>query len=484
MVKVINKIVSKYRDLSIHSKSMLWFSICGVVQTAITSLTTPIFTRIMSTEEYGQFSIYASWFSILSIFVTLNINAVIGNLGINNFWEDRKKFIASSQILSSVSVAFFLILFLLGNSTFSNMIGLPSWIIVIMFIHMMIQPAYSLWSTLLRFEYKYKEVVAFSWSYTLVYTVIGIIAVITSQDKGIAKICSYAGVQIVLFAIIYLINCKCITNVKDITRYWKFTLKHSIKLIPHGMANQVLAKSDILMINYYVGVDKAGIYSLGYSLAMIVTVFTTGINNALMPWLFEQMKKKNIDLVGKYVNKLVTFILLIDLTIMIMAPEILKIFASKTYYEAINIIAPVVAAVFFIFLYGLFANVEIFYQDTSFFAVVSPVIAVVNIILNALLIPRFGYVMGAYTTLFSYMLYCVFHYWKMKKLLLQKMGVKNIYNISFMFLAACVQIGAMVVVSILYNYTAIRYGIIALVCILPIVFRKQIMEVVHEISNK
>ena len=47
--------------MSIASKAALWFTICGFVQKGISFITVPIFTRLLTTEQYGVVSIFYSW---------------------------------------------------------------------------------------------------------------------------------------------------------------------------------------------------------------------------------------------------------------------------------------------------------------------------------------------------------------------------------------------------------------------------------------
>ena len=53
-------ITSKYRSLSIQARAALWFTICSFLQNGISFITVPIFTRLMSTEEYGTYTVYLS----------------------------------------------------------------------------------------------------------------------------------------------------------------------------------------------------------------------------------------------------------------------------------------------------------------------------------------------------------------------------------------------------------------------------------------
>lgn len=62
--------LNKYRSMSAPAKASLWFVICSVLQKGIAFLTTPLFTRVLSQEEYGTVSIYNSWLAVITILAT------------------------------------------------------------------------------------------------------------------------------------------------------------------------------------------------------------------------------------------------------------------------------------------------------------------------------------------------------------------------------------------------------------------------------
>jgi len=68
---MLEKTKKIYNKMSIASKAALWFTICGFVQKGISFITVPIFTRLLTTEQYGVVSIFYSWESIFIIFCTL-----------------------------------------------------------------------------------------------------------------------------------------------------------------------------------------------------------------------------------------------------------------------------------------------------------------------------------------------------------------------------------------------------------------------------
>ena len=70
---MIKSVLNRYKSFPIQVKASLWFLICSFLQKGISTVTTPIFTRIMNTTEYGQYNVFNSWLSIASIFVSLSL---------------------------------------------------------------------------------------------------------------------------------------------------------------------------------------------------------------------------------------------------------------------------------------------------------------------------------------------------------------------------------------------------------------------------
>ena len=83
----VGAFLQKYKLMSAPAKAGLWFTICGFIQKGISFVTVPIFTRLLTTAQYGTVSVYNSWLSLVSIFCTLNLfyggfnNGIRGSTG-------------------------------------------------------------------------------------------------------------------------------------------------------------------------------------------------------------------------------------------------------------------------------------------------------------------------------------------------------------------------------------------------------------------
>ena len=95
---MIPRLQLKYKSLPVQIKASFWFLICSFIQRGISLITTPIFTRLLSTVEYGQYNVFNSWMGIINIIVTLNLYAGVYQRGLVIFEKQRNVFSSSFNI--------------------------------------------------------------------------------------------------------------------------------------------------------------------------------------------------------------------------------------------------------------------------------------------------------------------------------------------------------------------------------------------------
>ena len=71
--------------------------------------------------------------------------------------------------------------------------------------------------------------------------------------------------------------------------YWIYALKIALPLIPHNLALVILVQIDRIMIKDICGESDAGIYTFGYSYAILLSIFTNAIGQAWLPWFNDKM---------------------------------------------------------------------------------------------------------------------------------------------------------------------------------------------------
>ena len=448
-------------SISPAAKASIVLMMTQMVQKGLQILTSPILTRLLSTEEYGQVSVFLSWYEILFIFTGLGLAKGVFNNGMLDFRQDRDRFTLSLYVLTLVSTV------LIGGAVMGfsrfvwNFMGLPFHLIVCLFILQAFESALDMWSMRQRFEYRYKALAAVTVSLAVASPVCGILAILAfSEDTVTAYVVASRGVFLVVYLAILMILAFKARGRLNLS-YWKYALKFNVPLIPHYLPLHILDHMDRIQIAAIVGEASAGIYSLAYSGAAVVKLFWTAINASLIPWTYEQCEKKRFKRIDELTRQLVFGYAIICVVVMFLAPEIIGILAPKSYHEGIYVIPSVIIGVYFSALYFIFANVVYYYKKPKYVMVGSCCSAVANVILNAMMIPVFGYLVAGYTTMISYLLQVVVDYVAMRRVAPDK-----IYDMRYIVGISVVVTAIGIVLNFIYGYTLLRYGLLGIVLVL------------------
>lgn len=477
------KIFQIYEKLPVGVKAAAWFAICNIFQKAIQFITIPIFTRLLSIEEYGQYTLYQSWFTLISIFATLNLSSGVFNNGMLKYENRRDEYTSSMQGLSVLATVIIFVVYVLFYPLLSGLIGLPATIMVVMFFQILFTPPLSFWSTRQRFEYKYRKLVAVTLAISVLNPIVGLWMVLSAKDKGFARIFSSALVGILVGAFFMVYNAVKGKNFFK-KQYWSFALKFNLPLIPHYLSMIILGQCDRIMIGKYYGESQVAIYGLAYSLSLVMNIVTTSINSSLVPWTYQECKKGNYKKIGEVANLLLILMGLVSLIPALLAPELMAILGPAEYAEGAYLVAPISMSVFFTFLYGLFGNIEFYFEKSKFIMFASVSGAILNIILNATFIPLFGYQAAAYTTLVCYMAFSVAHYIFMKKACKEQGITEPIYDIKKIVLMGAILLVVAHGIMFTYQYLILRIAIVVAIGIVGYMNRAKFVKEFLSLKKK
>lgn len=462
---LFSTIKKKINSMSDEKKSAIAFAIANSMTMGITAITTPIFTRLMSVSDYGLVSIYNSWQSVLLVLVTLMLSAGVYNNGLIDFKDKKDQFTSSLVGLSCLLTIVWFLIFWQGYDQFSKVIRIPFGLMCIMFLYFFTLPAYNFWMTQARFSNKYKKPIVISLSTSIVSIGIGILAIMLfPEQKAYAKIVGTTIPIIIVYAVILLfLIYKGRTVVK--LAYWKYALSFNMPLVPHYLSNIILGSSDRIMIGLLCNERQAGIYGVVYMLANIMAILISSINVSWVPYLYKRLEEERYKEVENLSKKLILLVTGGCIVVMMFGNEAMYILAPKDYYEAVYIIPVLIYANFFVFLYGLFINVEMFYKRKYFITVATTLAALFNVAANYLLLPVLGYQVAAYTTLLGNCILAVGHGLFVKKIQKERIyDFKLIRNISVFLLV----ISGMYI--LLYKYLIVKY-IVSVILVLIVLMK-------------
>ena len=467
--------ITEKNKTSLAAKASLWYAVCSVLQKCIGLIVIPIYTRLMSEGDYGTYVVFQSWTEIVAIFVTLNLGSYVFNNGMMKFKNDRDGFASSMLGLTGLIGIAWMIIFLVAPSFWSGVFGLAAPYVFLLVLRCIVLPSYSYWSAKLRYEFRYKPVVALTLVLSIATPVASIPAILFSSDKVAAALV----VQVLVMMIVYLVPlCSIIKRSRNFfsIKYWVFALKFNLPLIPHLLSTVILQQADRIMISNICGSAFAAIYSVAYSAGLAMSFIHSAIVQALTPWMYQTIEAKDYGRIQPVSMAILAIVGGASLLLTLFAPEIMMLLAPASYYEGIYAIPPVAACVILMTAFNLFVTVEYYFEETLWVMTASIIAAVLNVALNFLLLPVFGFLAAAYTTLLCYFLLVVGHCVLMRKAMkkhgmnAQLFDLKHIYGIIILF------VGLMVACSAIYSHIAIRYSILAVFALAIFVKRSWIKE--------
>lgn len=477
-----NKLFIKYNGLPVQVRASLWFLICSFLQKGISMITTPIFTRIMSTEEYGQFGVFNSWYGIATIVVGLVLYQGVHTQGLVKYDQERSIFTSSLLGLLTTLVMVWAVIYVLLRDFWNSIIKITTVQMLCIFILVWTTAVFSFWANEQRVTYSYQSLVTVTLIVSLVKPFLEIFFILHSEDKVTARSIAIVLAELLVFSWMFfylMIRGKTFFSKK----FWLYALGFNLPLVPHYLSQSVLNSADRIMIHRMVGKGEAGIYSLAYSLSLIMTIFNAALMQTISPWMFQKIKERK----GKDIAPIayITLILIatVNLILIIMAPEAVAIFAPASYYDAIWIIPPVAMSAFFMYCYDLFAKFAFYYEKTKFIMMASVVGAVLNIVLNYICIKAFGYIAAGYTTLTCYIVYSVAHYIFMKKVCDEFCDSDYPYETIKIFKIAIPFLTAGFGMLFTYRYPLLRYGIVAIMSVVAVIMRKKIVGILKDIMS-
>lgn len=449
------------RDISPSLKAALVFALASFATSGINYITTPIFTRLLTNEQYGTVSVYNAWYSIIRVFASMTlIFPGVLNVGLYEHRENRWRYLSSMLGLTTLAT---MVLSLLAAVFFRQaeaLLSLPASLIPLMLLTCLTQPATTFWTCKQRYEYRYQITFFVSVGSAVLAQAVSVLAVVLCAKGGQdnldeVRLWSAGIMNMAVGAVLFFLICKRGNGFVDIP-LWKSTALVALPLIPHYLGSELLSSIDKIMIGQMVGQDKAGIYSLAAVLSSIGVLLWRAMNVMFAPFVNEKLGKRDFAAIRKNVRPLLEMAGIACVIASLAAPEILRLLATKEYLEGIYIIPAIAAGVFVHALYDVFSAVSFFHKKSLHIMAATVTAAVVNLVLNYIFISRFGYLAAGYTTLISNLVLVLMHYQNIRKI-----EKERIYDGKFTVLIIVLVICGCTACNLVYDRLILRYVLVA-----------------------
>lgn len=393
------------------------YTIGNYLLKGINLITLPIFARLMNKTDYGLFNIYMSYEGIFVILIGVTLHSSLKSARYE-FKKDYRKYVSSIEIVPMIMLVSALLIVSFFSDLITQMTGLNLLTLDLLMVHSYCSALLQFYNADISIDYKYSSFLKIAFFNTIANVLISL-SLMTTVLRNKRYAARIAGCVVPLVLICIYILFKLFSSEKPTynKRFWKFGIKYSLPIVPHGLSQIVLSQFDRIMINNMVGVAEAGIYSFAFNINTIIQILVNSLDTVYGPWYYEKADKNKFKLIKEVSTIYMYAMWCVIVTVMLVVPEVVFILGGKEYYESRTVVLPLLACTFFTFLYLLPSTTEYYLKKTWNIAFATSCIAVLNIVLNYFFIKRFGYIAGAYTTLFCYICYFLFHYLMAKKLI-------------------------------------------------------------------
>jgi len=250
-------------------------------------------------------------------------------------------------------------------------------------------------------------------------------------------------------------------------KMFKNAFAYSWPGIPTLLSAWVLNLSDRVFIARYFTLSDVGIYSLGYKIAGLGLLLFTAMNMAYKPLFFKLANSANQisarKQIEKYNSLFIYVVIAITFALVFFSKEIVYFFFDKRYESSYHIVVLISISYMFVNINSIFGGFLQQSKKVKQGMIIDIGTAILNIILNLLLIPRFGFYGAAYATIISFFsAFVIAYFYSMKYCYFVPVSWKYIW-ITIIFLGCIVLVFSFLINVQLIIGLLIKVGVVFLI---------------------
>lgn len=436
------------------------YTIGNILIKGIGILTLPLFSRIMTTAEFGVYNVFVSYDSLLYVIISLALHSCVQSA--NRLYKGKiDDFVSSISLIYIGNMLFFTLVAVLFGKQIGQWLGLEHYLIFALILYSFGSAILTLYNTWISLNYAYKQYLIVALVNSLGNVLVSLLLIFTvfRSQRDIGRIVGSTAV-ITCLAVVLLGAIFKKARPRFNGTYWKFAIKYSLPIVPHGISQVLLAQFDRIMIRNMVSDAAAGIYSLAGNIKIIITVITSSVSTVWTTWFYGEMNKGDTRNIRTRATQLTALFAVMTIGVMALSPELVWILGGKEYELAKYVAVPMALDAFILFMYELICCGEYYAQKTLYIMYGTIGAAILNVILNYIFIQKYGFIAAAYTTLFAYVCYLLLHIFICRK----SIGF-CIIPIKKIVLFSGIVVAAAALDLVFVNSMLIRWGACALIVI-------------------
>lgn len=371
------------------------YSITTLLQKGASFFLLPLYTAFLTPEDYGIVNVVTSVSSFMAVLIMMALNGAATRFHYKNTDDYYRKILwgTVTAIVFISSLGWGAVFFTLHRFLVDPFIGEIDFYpyAVIGLANTIITPLYLLFQSYLQARQEAMHYSINTFSHFLVQVGLAVVFIAIYKMGAVGMLLSNVLTSLIFFIYVLIVYIPKIKICID-KKIAKEAFGYSLPLLPHQVSIWSAGTVDRLFLNGYKGEAVTGVYSVGQQFGSVVGTIAYSVNQAFVPWFFQMIEKgkegfRKIEKMGLFA---VVGYSLIAFAISLFAPEILRVMVSERFREAWQVIPILTFAFVFHGVYFFFINI-LFIKDTGWVFTVTLLAMMVDIALNVVLVPKWGF---------------------------------------------------------------------------------------------
>lgn len=446
-------------------KSAIWYTGVTFITKGIGFITIPLFTRIMSTEEFGLFNNFAAWQVILLSLLSLESYATLNRARLDFEGKELQNY-QFTLLTCSLGLTFLVtIILIVAPSVPEVLTDLDRRFLYVMMLYLLFYPAFNMFQMLQRVQYRYKLSAGLSLGASLFAVALSVYLVLTLDDGLMGRVVGQYAPFIVLGIVFYLWYWR--TGGKFKSAYLRYALPLAIPLVISTLGSQVLLLGCRIVTQHACGADEVAYLSLATTLSQIVLLLISTLNNAWTPWMYDCIESGVPERAVKTFRVYIWGIAILAAFVILAAPELVFILGGSAYSPTVWVVPGFVFACVLGMVASQYLYLETYYKDVWFGGVTAFIIALINLPFCWIFIKAWGFGAVGYANAVSNGLLIVIN----KVIVTKRLRVADLFEWRLilspvLFVASVVPLA---LAAYLLDATLIRWTVIGLLCSVSLV---------------
>lgn len=372
-----------------------------VATRALAFISIPVFTRLLTPEEYGIVNVFTSYISIFVILFTFNSFAAVSRYYYENS-DDFPSFFSTSVIIAAASILFSSIVFHVLDHFVPDLLKMPPELSYFIVPFVVFTVATSFYDQVYAPQKQSRKIAARMTAQAYLGFGLSIIIILLLADrKYLGQV--YANLFVgIAFLGYYFWQLRRYFDGRFKPEYIRYIIDNAVVLIPYAISNRLMNYVDRIMINMYLGAGDAGLFSFAYNIGMLLNVFSMALFRAWAPFYFEQMDARDHNKIFHNTKLIFKLIMLAAMFLIFYGKEMGMLLAKSNFHSGLYMVPVIVLGYLFNSLFFIYSWGFGYVKKPMYISIIVLIAAIIKIAMNAAFIPVYGAVTAAWATVIAY----------------------------------------------------------------------------------